>query len=213
MTVALITAVFDNYDVLKNFPIQPLDHEAICIADNPDLASESWEVRYEPRPGVHPNRAAKRPKMCPWCYTDAETVIWIDASFEILQYDFIERMLNYLPLGQFLHPDRSCIYSEGIYSQGLGKYASEPLEEQMADYRERGHPQNWGLWCTGLVIRRRTSEIEAFGEAWLAENERWSFQDQVSEAVVLREHQLQPVTIPGSYHQNPWVRYAGSSRH
>ena len=213
MKAAILTAVYDNYDPLKDIAPQPLEVERICVTDNPHLVSHSWKVIYDPRPGVHPNRAAKRPKMCPWLYTDADVSIWIDASFKVLSTDFVEQVLAYLPLGQFLHWDRQCIYKEGDYSIGLGKYSKEPIKEQMADYLDRGHPQEWGLWATGLIVRAHTSKIRSFGEAWLAENEKWSFQDQVSEPVVLREHGLRPQTIPGNYSQNPWLQYAGSSRH
>lgn len=213
MTVTLLTAVYDNYDSLREICVQDIPHEAICVTDNPNLASETWNVIYEPRPDRHPNLAAKSPKMCPWRYTDADLTIWLDASFEIISYDFLAAVSKFAPLGQFSHPDRACIYAEGNYSTGLRKYSDLPLEAQMADYRNRGHPEHWGLWATGVIVRQHTPEIEAFGEAWLAECEKWSFQDQVSEAVILREHGLRPTAMPGSYNQNPWVQYAGSGRH
>jgi hypothetical protein len=214
MRSAVLTAVYDNYDALKLFPAQDIQCETICVTDNPNLTGGGWDrIVYEPRENVHPNRAAKTPKMCPWRYTDADITVWIDASFEFRSSSFVRELCAFLPIGQFAHPDRDCIYTEGLYSAGLGKYAGEPLSEQMFAYASAGHPENWGLWATGLIVRERSRTMENFGEAWLDECWRWSFQDQVSEAPMLRDHGLRPNTIPGGYSLNPWVQYAGSSRH
>jgi hypothetical protein len=213
MKACVLTAVYDNYDTLKELRAQDMQHEAICVTDTPDLESESWRIVYEPRSGVHPNRAAKRPKMMPWLYTDAEFVIWVDASFQIESASFVSDLVDFRPLGQFDHWDRNCIYTEAAYCYDLAKYAGEPLADQAAYYRMLHHPAHWGLWATGLIVREWSPRIEAFGKAWLAENERWTYQDQVSEAPMLREFDLYPVTIPGTYSHNPWMQYRGSVRH
>ena len=67
--VALITAIYDGYDVLK--PVLPqagVDVEWIVVTDTvPDaVAAAGWTVVHEPSPGEHPNRAAKHPKYRPW---------------------------------------------------------------------------------------------------------------------------------------------------
>lgn len=210
MKAAVLTAVYDNYDPLKPFPVQDVEVETICVTDNPNLEGDGWKrIVYEPREGVHPNRAAKTPKMCPWRYTDADLTIWIDASFRVQSAFFVEDMCAYT-FGQMVHPDRDCIFQEANVSLGMEKYAREPIAEQIARY---DHPQHWGLWATGLIVRRHSPEIEKFGEAWLQECWDWSFQDQISEAPMLREYGLRPETIPGFYHQNPWLAYEGSGRH
>lgn len=215
MKVALITAIYDGYDTLKPLVPQDVDVETICVTDDPNLRSEQWAIVCEPRPGVHPNLAAKRPKMLPWAYTDAEIIIWVDASIMVTSPGLARAMGDYLPLGQFAHPDRDCIYDEVAHSIPMPKYAGLPLRAQAEFYRAARHPDRWGLWATGLIARWRTPEIEAFGAAWLAECERWGFQDQVSEPPMLRAHGLAPVTIPGFVRaqQNPWVGYAASARH
>lgn len=212
--IAILTAVYDDYDTLKAMPAQSVDCETIAVTDNPNLHAEGWDtVVYERRLGVHPNRAAKRPKCCPWNYTDADTVIWIDASFQCQSAFFAQEAGQLGPIAQTVHPDRDCIYTEGEYSTGLAKYEGEPIADQMRVYLERGHPQHWGLWATGIIVRQRSLNVEAFGNDWLTEIEQWSFQDQVSEPYVLRDHGLRPQTLPGGYHQNPWLIYAGSARH
>jgi len=214
MNVAILTAVTDHYDTLREIVPQTVEHEAICVTDDPDLRSDTWNVVYEDRGDVHPNRAAKHPKCCPWRYTDADLTIWIDASFEIVSPQFVYAMSIY-DHAQFRHPWRDCAYDEARVSLEMAKYANEPLVGQMADMRERGHPNGWGLWASGLIVRRRSDVQEKFGQAWLDDIYRWSFQDQVSQPPVLREHGLRPDVIPGFYHegQNPWLVWKGSGRH
>lgn len=215
MKYALLTAIYDGYDTLKELAPQDVDAEAICVTDDPNLRSDTWTIVHEPRPSAHPNLAAKRPKTKPWLYTDADIVVWIDASLIVRSPSFVNAMLKYLPFGQFDHPERDCIYDETLHSVAMPKYADQPLRDQANHYRTTGHPDHWGLWATGLIVREHTPQIEAFGDAWLAECERWSFQDQISEAPMLRKHKLRPTTIPGfvGVQQNPWVGYAASARH
>lgn len=214
MKVAVLTAITNRYDILRPFPTQDVQCETICVTDDDDLAGDGWQrIICEPRPGMHPNLAAKAPKMCPWRYTDADLTIWIDASLLVQSSEFVRAMCAF-EFGQFDHPARDCIYEEREASR-YAKYDGLPLDEQVAHYRTQGHPEHWGLWATGLIVRHRTPEIEKFGRDWLTECETWSFQDQLSEAPMLRTHDLRPETIPGSYlaGRNPWLGYSGSSNH
>lgn len=217
MTAAILTSTYDNFDDLKELPAQDIDVEAICVTDNPQLRSDTWRVVYEPRPNVHPCVAAKWPKMMPWLYTTAESSVWIDASIRVLSETFVSDLLAAAdPICQFAHPDRDCVYDEAEYSLAwAAKYGAEPLDEQTKRYREWGHPEHWGLWPTGIIGRHHTPEIRRLGLAWLFEVNAWSYQDQVSQPVLLRQHDLRPNVLPGMYWagQNPWLRYEGSARH
>ncbi len=216
MRYAVLTAITDNYDTLQAFPAQDVEYETICVTDNPTLLGSGWNRIVLEGMSQHPNLAAKRPKCCPWEYTDAEITVWLDGSMKVTSTSFLREIAEYAnPIGQFVHPHRDCIYDEGRYSLTLAKYAQEPLERQMESYREAGHPAHWGLWNGGVIVRKRTPEVEALGKAWLAEIEAWSIQDQVSEAPMLRQHDLRPRALPGVYWagQNPWLGYCGSARH
>lgn len=217
MSVAIISAVYDSYDVLK--PVLPqtgVDVDWVFVTDAlpsgvPDLG---WRVIYQPRLGVHPNRAAKAPKYRPWEYTDAEASIWVDASFRVVSEAFAVEALAYAdPIAQFVHPWRECLFAEAEESAGLPKYAGEPSLEQAAHYAERGHPENWGLWATGVIARRHTDAVRELGARWAFETEMWSFQDQISQPFALREAGLRPSALPGSHLATPWLAYEGSARH
>lgn len=218
--VALITAVYDQYDTVKPVLAQAgLEVEWILVTDTvPDAAAAAgWTIVHEPRPGVHPNRAAKHPKYEPWKYTDAPVSLWVDASFRIvserLAVEATSGLTEAEPIAQFQHPWRDCLYAEAKESAGLAKYAGEPVLEQAESYRAAGHPENWGLWATGVIARQHTEAVRKMGWLWLAETYRWSFQDQISQPFALREKGLRPMALPGTHLATPWLAYEGSARH
>lgn len=217
MKVALITAIYDNYDTLKPVLKQEgVEVEWIFVTDTvPDLeAADGYTIYMEPRPGVHPNRAAKRPKMLPWEYTDADASVWLDGSFMVVSPYFVLDMMTYAaPIAQFRHPWRDCIYTEIAECVAVRKYAKTGLEAQEQAYRKEGHPEKWGLWATGVIARRHTPAIKAFGERWHSDVYEYSYQDQVSHPPCLRAHGLRPVDIPGNHLSNKWLTYLGSGRH
>lgn len=217
--VAIISAIYDGYDELKPaLPQAGVEVDWVFVTDDPALGAKpshlGWRVVYEPRPGVHPNRAAKHPKYQPWEYTGAPASIWVDASFRIVSQRFaVDAVAHADPIAQFQHPWRDCLYAEAKESAGLAKYAGEPVLEQAESYRQAGHPENWGLWATGVIARQHTEAVRKMGWLWLAETYRWSFQDQISQPFALREKGLRPQAFPGSHLATPWLAYEGSGRH
>lgn len=212
---AVLTALYDGYDTLK--PICPQDGadvEWVCVTDTVPEDGLGWTIVHVPRPGMHPNRAAKYPKLFPWLYTHADRSVWIDASFRIVSPTFVTEALSFAdPVAQFVHPWRDCVYDEAEESSRLPKYAGENFGDQVLDYVERGHPENWGLWATGVIAREHTGEVRRLGTGWDEEIIKYTFQDQVSEPVALREAGLRPTGFPGTHFSNPWLSYEGSGRH
>lgn len=215
--VALISAIYDSYDEPKPvLPQEGIDAEWVLVTDDPGIPDghRGWRVIYQPRPGVHPNRAAKHPKFRPWEYTDAPASVWIDGSCLIRSATFAAEALALAdPLAQFVSPDRDCIYDEAAESLTVAKYNPEPVTKQATRYRLSGHPEHWGLWCTTVIARRHTPEVRRLGEAWTAEVEHWTFQDQISQPWVLRNLGLRPAALPGYYRDNEWLYVGGSGKH
>lgn len=223
MTVSVLTAIYAGYDTLKRPCAQHMPRGAVewlCVTDNEALARGDsdpmgWRICYEPRPGVHPNRAAKRPKMLPWQYAVGSLSIWIDASYEVTaaSFAFDASTFAHFGIAQFVHPWRDCIYEEAIASEGLPKYDGCDLLAQVDGYRALGHPHHWGLWETGCIVRdHHALGIRDLGHAWLAECTRASFQDQLSEPFVLRCLGLRPAELPGE-RGGSWLTYRASVRH
>lgn len=215
MNVAVLTSVYGGYDERTAPPAQTLDAEWICVTDTPREVP-GWSVVVEPRPDMHPRLAAKVAKCLPWEYTNADVTVWVDGSCELLRPDSLEELVagaDGQELAQFVHPWRDCIYTEVNASTGMPKYEGRPMAEQVEHYRKLGHPAGWGLWATGLIVRSapsraRRERLMSFGRRWLAEQVRWTYQDQLSEAPVLRHGGLRPHELPGPLHGNGLVAWA-----
>lgn len=209
MSVAVLSSLYGDYDHVDPPPEQTVDAEWIMVTDQ-DLDAPGWRVVHEPRPHTHPRLAAKVAKCLPWHYTDADTVVWMDAACRLLQTDALEQILaaaEDAPLSQVVHPWRDCIYDEADASRGMPKYQEQPVDAQVGHYRVQGHPKNWGLWATGLIVRSDGNHRGLakalnmdFGRRWLAEQVRWTYQDQLSEAPLLHDGILKVHDLPFPLH-------------
>lgn len=214
---AIISANYGRYDTLKaTLPQDGIDVDWVLVTDDLGIPDGhlGWRVIHQPMPGVPPVRAAKHPKFRPWEYTDAPASIWVDGSVRVISPYFAAEALAFAdPIAQFDHPDRDCIYTEAEVAAALPRYAGEPVLEQAETYRQAGHPEHWGLWAATVIARRHTDGVRALGEAWTAEVDRWSYEDQVSQPVILRNLGLRPAVLPGYYRGNQWLRLEASGKH
>lgn len=214
MRVAIVSSIYGDYDDLKEQPVrQTVACDYVAVMDHP-VDSQTWDVIVEPRQHMHPRLAAKVAKCLPWRYApNADVTIWIDGSATIISPHFAEMCCEALdggPLAQWEHPERSCIYTEGDVSIAYGKYAGQNVAGQINHYRAKGHPGNWGLWATGCIVRRRDDQLHALmGVSWLAEQMRWTYQDQLSEAPVLRACEVRPASLPEGLWSNQWLSFGG----
>lgn len=216
--VAVVSAIYGGYDTLK--PVLPQngpDVDWVLVTDDPGFrgGAVGWRTVYLPRPGMHPNRAAKQPKLFPWEFTDAPASIWLDASFRVTSPDFVTGALALAdPVAQFVHPWRDCVYTEADEGARLAKYGGEDFDAQVKDAREQGHPDHWGLWATGVIARRHDDDrVRDMSEQWADLIDRYTFQDQVSQPVALRAQGLRPAQLPADYFSSPWLAYEGSEKH
>lgn len=205
--ITIITAVFGGYDLPKPLPLDHGFDEAIFVTDT-RCEIDGWTVVVEPCV-VHPRLAAKRAKCMPWLYTDAECSVWIDGSYQLVNTAFRDAVDEHLAddsLVVWRHPEnRDCLYQEAAWCQDWPKYRHWPIREQVAAYREAGMPEHYGLWACGTVARRHTDTERKLGEAWLAEQQRWSIQDQVSLPFLLWQRGRLPHTWGPAQWANPWL--------
>lgn len=219
MKVAILSAIYDNYDDVKPVLAQSnVDCEWIMVTDQKDTGAHAyakgWKVKYEPRDHLHPNRAAKTPKCLPWLYTGAEASIWIDGSFQVLSPNFVVDLLGSTKdIAQFVHPWRNCAYDEARECIAIPKYARQPLEDQIKEYEDQGFPPRWGLFATGVIARWHTEQVMRMGFEWLTDIYLHSYQDQVSYPPALWRNNLYPTPLKGTHLTNEWLAYQGSGRH
>lgn len=217
----VITASYGGVDAALHPPAQQdMTVDWVCFTDNPGLTvPPPWRVVHVPARFEHPCLAAKVHKLTP--DIDDNDVVWIDASMEITSKSFVRGALDARNDGiaTFKHPRRDCIYTEADASLGDegqdGKYADQPLLDQVASYRAEGHPEHGGLYACGVIAWDLANpKAVELGRAWFEECVNWSWQDQLSLPVVARRFQVSPGVFPvrqiertgRGYLANRWLR-------
>ena len=205
---ALYTAIFGNYDRLKDVPRQP-GIDLICFTDDATLQHPTWQVRYVQPKYAHPRLSAKYFKaLSHVVLSEYDEVLWIDGSFSVQDPDFARDAFQYLEnagMALFLHPDRGCIYDEAEISQQMTKYRDQDITGQIAYYRREGFPIKAGLFAGGIIARRNDDiQIRRFNEAWMEQNEKWTYQDQISLPYVLWKLGIKPAIFRQYLWRSRW---------
>jgi hypothetical protein len=160
-----------------------------------------------------PRRVAKYFKMRPdLVLPEYDRTIWIDGTVRVDSPTIAEEAMSWTSgsgIAMFVHPERDDVVDEADVSLTMPKYQAEPIAQQVQHYLGQGLPRHGGLWCGGIIARQNTEQMAQFGEAWLAEVERWSVQDQLSLVYVLSKLQITPGAFPASLYQNPWLTVTG----
>lgn len=175
---AVITSIMGAYDSVPPIPLG--FDEAILVSDVPIDSDWSNVVM---RTGLPSRLAAKIPKFRPDMFTSCGSSVWIDATFQSDDgwlYRASTTALESCDLVFFKHPERDTVFEEVYVSKPMDKYKGFPLDEQLEHYKSLGFADDFGLLACGVIARRHTEEVEDLGNAWLAENLRWSIQDQIS---------------------------------
>lgn len=210
LVIALVSAVYGGYDTIRPLRADHGFDDAVLVTDRP-CDVPGWRVVVDPLPGVHPRLAAKRPKCEPWNYTDADRSVWIDGAYEVRSPDFrtaADEHLNRADLVVFTHPeDRDGPWAEAQFCYSWHKYRDWPLIEQVEHYDAKGLPRDAGLWALGCIARNHTPAQRELGSAWLAEQERWGIQDQVSLPFLLWDRGLEPAVWDHPQWSNPWLAW------
>lgn len=222
--ISIISASYGGYDASWPAPT----HDEICttlVTDSLDYGKEAmdagWQnVVYRKITHAHPRLAAKVPKCDPLRFLldcPTETVVWLDAAALIKDtqafIDAVSTVPRHEPMAQFVHPDRDDVEDEAAASVGMEKYADQQVSVQARLYKSRGLPSCWGLWATGMIVYHPDAfDLEAFGNAWLAEQLAWTYQDQISEPYLLWKADYRPRPLPGHLRDNSYVDWMPHTR-
>lgn len=127
--------------------------------------------------------------------------IWLDGSIRLNDgfnaEKVIETYLGDCDFAVMKHPERDCVYDEAVACAKWNKDNPHLLAEQSVEYDRAGHPRHWGLYETGVMLRRHTREVNRICEHWWAEIMRYSRRDQVSLPFVVRQLGMKVGTIEG----------------
>lgn len=196
---AIISAWFGGYQhEPKPLPKQDGVTEAILVSDE-GVSVDGWTtVVMDLGP---PRMASKIVKCLPEFWTDESIVIWIDAQVEVVSPLFAKHCLAAArgrDVAVLRHPWRDSIIDEEFAGRtdGRGRFGKDRTQRQLEHYLQLGHPHDWGLYWTSILLRRMTSRICELGRMWLSEQRRWTTFDQLSFPYVCRLHAGRPQEIP-----------------
>jgi hypothetical protein len=234
--IVIYTSIFGSYDDLIEPDYKPANCDFICFTDNPDLKSDTWQIRYQPTIYSTANRNAKKFKVLPHRYLQEYSYsIWIDGNM-LLRGDIteiIDTALSNSNVAFFSHANnvldsRSCAYEEARYILDIGQqnYQRKPsrgilawkdnpetIVAQMEKYTMLGFPANHEL-ITGMVIARKHNEGDSIKvmEDWWTEIKYHSKRDQLSFNFCAWKNNLNLNYIPGDSRENIYLKNCGSHK-
>lgn len=177
------TALFGDYDTLCDPYFVSSGSETVCFTDQEGLASGRWDVRVVKRRFDDPTRDARMMKVLSHrMFPDAEVTIWVDANLALVRAlgQEVLYLLRDRSMAVYSHDARTCAYAEAKACHLVAKDDGRVMAHQMARYRRAGFPENFGLASTNFLVRRNTSDVAVFNEAWWSEIENGSRRDQLS---------------------------------
>lgn len=191
MGSVVYTSIFGDYDVLKDPLVYSDDIDYICFTDNTKFKSDIWNIRIFGR-YRDPVRSAKRFKVGPHVFLkEYEYSLWVDGSLRLKVIPDIEKMLEGKTIALAKHPERDCIYTEGVACIQSGRDIENKIRKQLNTYIDQGYPRGGGLYMSGLTFRKHNDrKLSELNELWWYHICTQSTRDQISFPVVFRDYPI-----------------------
>ncbi|MDR5700372.1 glycosyltransferase domain-containing protein [Agromyces aerolatus] len=195
---AVYTAIFGGYEQLHEQPMAAGDDALpfICFTDDPELTSETWEVRViPPRFRKDLIRSARHVKIEGHPDLSAfDETLWIDNTvhLHVDPNEILDAWLDGFDLGLPKHSYRRSVIAEFDAIAEVGYDDPDRVYEQLLHYlaTEDAVVDEPPLW-TALLARRHTDAVASAMRLWMDHVLRYSRRDQLSINYVLRESGLE----------------------
>jgi len=167
----------------------------LCFTDRPRV-SKNWKILCV---DCNSNLRQKAREIKIRCdkYVDFDICLFIDAKFTIKcdLDNFIKENLK-TNMALMTHNKRSCIYDEAKFCIKIGVEKKNVIQNQINLYKEAGFPKNFGLYGTGIIIRKNVPEVIKFMKLWYNEVNKHSCRDQISFPYVLWNNPIKIDLMP-----------------
>lgn len=192
----VFTVIIGGYDSLKSIlGVKNPGWKYICITDDLSIEANGWTLihvsKLSPPVGLEGNKLQRWVKVIGGVKFFGCDTIYLDGSHELVK-DVTEIWRH---VGKDIalkrHPSRSCYIDEGEACKRLGKAEKEAIEAQINEYKSYGLPVNYGMYETGIILRKYISDVVRFCELWYGEIERHTHRDQLSITWALFETGIQ----------------------
>lgn len=204
--ITVYTAIFGDYDILRNPQNYNPDCRYLCFTDNPQ-DSDVWETVMQQRLMTTPVLDARLRKIMIHTFIDTKYSIWLDGNLQLLENPVkvvTKYLVNHI-MALFAHCERDCVYQEAATNILMHKAPAKDIRRQVNRYRSEGYPEYNGMVETSVLIRRHTSEVRTFSTLWWAEILQSTHRDQLSFNYVCWKLGMTYQSILGNF------RYGGTS--
>lgn len=119
--------------------------------------------------------------------------IYLDASFEIINPEFISFLTNELKNSLFVffkHPWRDCIYDEVLECNKITKYDLGKLNGRSEYYKSINYPKHFGLYCGGCFAYKNIPLVKRIQNEWWEETVKCGMMDQVALPYILWKNNI-----------------------
>lgn len=147
---------------------------------------------------------------------DHDISIWLDHCFKF-KTDNIQQMLELIQFNNknimcYSHDERNCIYQEAKVCSARKMDTNKIIQLQMQKYKTELFPPNFGLFSTGLMIRKNNEQVNNFNDVWWQEIYNGSGRDQLSQSYASWKNQLKidPISVGKNIYNNSFLTIKNS---
>lgn len=181
------TCISGNYDTLEDPKIMNSDYDYICFTDQ-SFNSNVWQIKPIPEK-LKDLSAVKRQRYIKVnaheFLPEYDFSIWVDANITIKAdlNNYVNKNCSEKDVVMFVgqHPQRNCIYDEGLECVRQKKETKQIVDKQLKRYKQEGFPKNYGLPQTCILFRYHNDEsCKRLMKTWWEEIKNESHRDQLS---------------------------------
>jgi hypothetical protein len=208
------TSLIGRYEALNEQAVAARSRfRFICLTDDPELASTSWECRLvRPAFAMDPIRSQRAFKMLPHVHLpEFDRSIYIDNSIVLTEPP--EAIWPLLPQGAGLamprHSFRATVLDEFLEVVQLGMEDAGRIFEQLNHYAlVCPEVLQQAPWWSAIMLRDHGNrQVQQAMETWFAQVLRYARRDQLSINLALHEAGLQPAVLAIDNHQSWFHRW------
>ena len=208
MRIAVYTTVLCGRDSLREPGCGRVPGvDFICFGDTPpNTQRTAWQFRPAAKISGDPRMVARFYKLNPQLLLpDYDWWLWIDGSMRVRQNPAeMVASVKRADIITFRHRSRACAYDEGRRCINDKRAPFEDVMRQLEDYRKRGLPEQFGLYETGVLLRRNCRDTVVLNAEWWAEVQKHTVRDQISLPMVQFELGLPINMFDGDIGSNYW---------
>ena len=189
---AIYSAIIGKYDEILQPSVVDDRFDYVLFADClPEGKQGVWQVRRIEYANPIKAKVARYVKTHPEALLpEYEASLWLDANISIVGKEIYDRFVELFESGTLVasvkHVAYDCVYNE-LFSVLDFRYESEEVVVKWGhELRKRDFPKHAGMFETGLLYRRHSSDIvKGFDASWWKYIDAYSKRDQLSFTVAL----------------------------